>query len=144
MGRVVVIGVGNLDRGDDGAGVAAARMVRGAEVRLANGLELLDAWEGFDAVVVIDAAQSMGAPGRVHRLDGLSDELPPALSQASTHGFGVAEAVAMGRALGRLPGRLVVYAIEAADFSPGAGLSSAVAAALPGLVAQDEGELADA
>jgi hydrogenase maturation protease len=50
--------------------------------------------------------------------------------RSSTHAFGVAEAVELARELGRLPGRLEVYAIEGADFSAGAELSAEVASAV--------------
>ncbi len=41
----------------------------------------------------------------------------------STHGAGVAEALGLGRRLGRLPAEVVVIGIEGTRFSPGAGLS---------------------
>jgi hydrogenase maturation protease len=45
----------------------------------------------------------------------------------SSHGIGVAEAVELARALGRLPRRLTLIGVEAAGFEVGASLSSAVA-----------------
>ena len=47
----------------------------------------------------------------------------------STHAFGVADALALARALGLLPPRVVVHAIRGVDFSLGAGLSPPVRAA---------------
>jgi hydrogenase maturation protease len=49
---------------------------------------------------------------------------------ASSHGFGLDDAVRLALALDRMPGRLVVHAIEAADLSQGAGLTPIVAAAI--------------
>jgi hydrogenase maturation protease len=47
----------------------------------------------------------------------------------STHGFGLAEAIELARALGGLPPRCVVYAIEGSSFEEGAALSPPVVAA---------------
>ena len=66
--RVLVVGVGNRYRGDDGAGLAAAARLgeaAGAPVVLldnsGDGTVLLDVWQHADAVIVIDAMRS-GAP----------------------------------------------------------------------------------
>ena len=49
---------------------------------------------------------------------------------ASSHGFGLDDAVRLGLALDRMPGRLIVHAIEAADLTQGTGLTPPVAAAI--------------
>lgn len=134
--RVLVVGVGNLDRGDDGVGRVVARRLRalaprGLVVREADGAatELLDAFEGWGRVVVVDACASGAAPGTWTCFDAVAAPLPASLARASTHGWGVAEAVELARALGRLPRSLVVVAIEGRTFEPGAALSPAVQAA---------------
>ena len=53
--------------------------------------------------------------------------------RSSTHAFGVADAVELARALGRLPGRLDVYAIEGASFTAGDSLSPEVERAVDDL-----------
>lgn len=83
---------------------------------------------GADSIWLIDAAQSGAPPGTIHRIDCATDVSLPR-SPASSHGFGVAEAIGLARVLGTLPRRCIVYAIEAADFTPGAPLSPAVARA---------------
>ncbi len=124
-----VIGVGNAWRGDDGVGLLVARIVRKAlpdlDVRDCEGepVALLDAWEGANAVWLVDAVRSGAAPGTVHRLDVGQKELPHELFRASTHAFGLAEAVELARALGRLPERLVVYGVEGRRFGAGDNLS---------------------
>jgi hydrogenase maturation protease len=130
---MIVIGVGNPWRGDDGAGPAVTRRLRGAVEAVehdGDGSRLVDAWRGRDHVVVVDAAASGARPGTVRRFRPRASPLPAALLRSSTHAFGVAEAVELARALGQLPPRLDVYAIEGADFSAGAGLSPAVAEAV--------------
>jgi hydrogenase maturation protease len=141
---VILIGVGNGWRGDDGAGLAVARRVRelapdGVEVREIEGdaTALVDAWSGAEHVVVVDAAQSGAAPGTVRRFDARSQPLPVRTLRSSTHAFGVSDAVELARSLGRLPGRLEVYAIEGASFVAGDRLSPSVERA----VAEVAGEL---
>jgi hypothetical protein len=50
---------------------------------------------------------------------------------ASSHGLGLDEAVALAFALDRMPGRLIVHAVEAGDLAQGAGLTPAVAPSRP-------------
>ena len=130
---MILIGVGNGWRGDDGAGLALARRVRelapaGVEVREVEGdaTALVDAWSGAEHVVVVDAAQSGAAPGSVRRFDARSRPLPVRSLRSSTHAFGVSDAVELARSLDRLPGRLDVYAIEGASFVAGDSLSPSV------------------
>ena len=141
---MILIGVGNGWRGDDGAGLAVARRVRelapaGVEVREveSDATALVDVWSGADHVVVVDAAQSGAAPGTVRRFDARSQPLPVRTLRSSTHAFGVSDAVELARSLGRLPGRLEVYAIEGASFVAGDRLSPSVERA----VAELAGEL---
>ncbi len=137
-----VVGVGNRWRSDDAAGLEVAAKVRalapaGVEVveREGEPVALLDAFEGADAVVLVDAVSSGSPPGTLHRLDAVANELPPDLFRRSTHHLGVPEAVELGRALGRLPARVVVVGIEGANWDAGDELSPPVAAALDAAVA---------
>jgi len=134
---VLVIGVGNPLRGDDAAGPAVIQHLQNrlppSAVTLqldSDGVSLMEAWQGFGRVIVVDAAGSGAAPGAIHRFDAARTELPRGLFHYSSHLFGVAEAVELARQLGRLPERLVVYGIEGAGFAYGEGLSAEVAAAV--------------
>jgi hydrogenase maturation protease len=140
---VLVVGVGNALRGDDGAGVAVVRRLReraGADELAVRELEgegigLLDAWAGARAVLLVDSIRSGAAPGTIHRVEATGRPLPAELrSSTSTHAIGVADAIELARALGRLPDRLVVYGIEGGRFDAGAELSPAVAAAIDGVI----------
>jgi hydrogenase maturation protease len=145
-----VVGIGNPDCGDDGVGPEVARRLCECALpeavimeRSGDALALIEDWAGHDAVVLVDAAAAPdGVPGRLHRIDFLKDALPSGLALSSTHALGVAEAVGLARALGRLPERLVAYAVEGENFAPGAGLSPVVAAAVEGVVARVEAEIA--
>ncbi len=135
---VLVIGLGNDLRGDDAAGLQAVRRLRalGIEVHEEQGeaLRLLDAWEGRDAVVLVDTMRSGAPPGTLRRLDASAAPLPAQLSgSSSTHMVALAEAIELARTLGRLPRRVVVHAVEGDVFAAGAALSPPVADALPAL-----------
>ncbi len=126
---VAVIGVGNPWRRDDGVGwaVAAAagrRLGKVVDVVECDGepSRLLDAWCELDVAVVVDAVRSGASPGTVHVWDDVPD-LPVASSVTGSHALGIADAVALGRALDRLPTRLIVIGIEVDDTSSGQGLS---------------------
>jgi len=124
-------------RGDDGVGLSVASLVRGrvpADVAVLEceqePTRLLDAWEGADVAVVVDAVLSGAEPGSIHRFDVSADPVPARMFRSSTHAFGIGDAVELGRALGRLPARVVVFGIEGADFGLGAELTDPVAAAV--------------
>ena len=134
-----VIGVGNPFRRDDGVGPAVVQAIGrlerpGVTTALSDGepSQLIEAWTGMDLAVVIDAVRCDPAvPGRVHRTVSIT----AGAGQSSSHGLGIPEAVELARVLDLLPGRLVVYAVEAGSVDFGTGLSSAVAAAVPTVVA---------
>ena len=134
----MVIGVGNAWRGDDAAGLAVARRLRGrvqAVEHERDGAGLIEVWGDAAHVVLVDAAASGAAAGTVRRFDVHAGPLAAHSLRSSSHAFGVADAVELARALGRLPERLDVIAIEGADFSAGAGLSPAVERAVDTVVA---------
>ena len=135
--RRVLLGVGNAYRSDDGVGLVVAERVRphvpeGVEVTLCEqeASRVIDAFEGTDAAVIVDAVASGGEPGELHRFDAAAAPVPARAFGSSTHAFGVGEAIELARALGKLPGTVVVYGIEGEQFSAGEGLSAAVAAAV--------------
>jgi hydrogenase maturation protease len=145
----VVVGVGNTERGDDGIGRLVARLLMGrapSHVRLVErcgeATELLNDMEGAGAVWLIDAAQSGAPVGTIHRIDCAASNAIVPQGSVSSHGFGVAEAVALTRALGTLPPRCVVYAIEAVDFTPGAPPSPTATNAAREVAERILGELA--
>jgi hydrogenase maturation protease len=106
-------------------------------------LGLLNAWEGRAAAVIVDAMRCDGArPGTLRRFDVGRTPLPAErTTPASTHTAGVGEVIELARTLGRLPPRIIVYAVRGARFALGSGLSIPVRAALPAL---GEAVLADA
>ena len=158
----LVVGVGNDDRGDDGLGPLAARLLARALERerppvpapaaavpppgvavvawTGDPMGLLDVWSGYERLVLIDAVVSGAAPGTCRRF---GPDAPFARAPgASTHGLGLASALALARALGRVPEAIEVWGIEAAQFEAGAPLTPEVARAVLALVERLETELA--
>lgn len=98
-GRVLVIGVGNPLRGDDGIGPAAVEALRGRVPQdtvlvVSDGepARMLDLWRGADTVVVVEALRAHPArPGEVHTLTPV-EAACHAVGTASTHAFGLGSA----------------------------------------------------
>jgi hydrogenase maturation protease len=134
--RVLVVGFGNTDRGDDGVGVLVANDLRGrlpgdvtilAPIR--DPLSLIDDLEEFDALVCVDAAAPLGTPGRIFRINLATDSLPRDVAFVSSHAFGLAPSIALARVLQLAPPDIVVYAIEGSCFEAGAVVTPQVGAA---------------
>ncbi|HTH18065.1 MAG TPA: hydrogenase maturation protease [Magnetospirillum sp.] len=139
---MLVIGIGHPYRGDDAIGPRVAEAVAalglpGVETlpHHGEGSDLMERWQGHEFVVLVDAVVSGAEPGTVTWWDAVAQPLPKSIFPKGSHVFGVAEAVEMGRLLGRLPPRMLIAGIEAKDFAMGAPLTAAVARAVEALPA---------
>jgi len=98
QGRVCVMGIGNWDFGDDGAGLAlaeaiAGRLNRSGHVSLARDVIIAGSapermigsavGKGCDQLIFLDAVDFGGEPGSVIFLN--ADEIAPWFPQISTH-----------------------------------------------------------
>jgi hydrogenase maturation protease len=142
--KLLVIGIGQALRGDDGAGLEVVKRWQADYPEVANnpdvvielaplpGLSLLSFLECVETAILVDAVKSGAKAGSVHVLDRA--ELASFGSDAhSAHGWGVAETLALGENLygDKLPEQIYLLAIEAGTVEMGSGLSPAVAEALP-------------
>ncbi|EID77871.1 MULTISPECIES: hydrogenase maturation protease [Rhodococcus] len=134
---VVVIGLGNDLRRDDGIGPTVARQVADhvapdvcVSVSDGDPATLLEAWTGAQLAVIVDAVVcDPPRPGTVYRLT--PDELGDVRAGTfSTHGIALDHTVRLGAVLDRLPHRMIVLAVEVADLGGGRGLSPAVGRAV--------------
>jgi len=139
--RTLIIGIGNEYRGDDAVGLHVARELakldlEGCVVKESpgEGTYLLNCWEGYRNVIIIDAVKSLSAPGNIQRIDATSHELPHDWVHQSAHSVSLAEAIKLSRALETLPDSLVIYGIEGTNFDPGEELSDPVSRAAGELV----------
>lgn len=132
--KLMIIGVGNPWRGDDGAGLWIARRLREKlpphiviEECSGDQTRLLDLWCGAKRVLLVDVVCSGAAPGTLHRLGGEDGRILRG-ANLSSHSAGIAEILELGCALTLLPDELLIYAIEGRDFTAGAPISPDVMA----------------
>lgn len=139
---IKVIGLGNGFRGDDAAGNLVARQLLPYQSQAISisegglaGLSLLDEMKDTQKLILIDAVSSQSKGGTIHRftipLDlGKIRTLAWSTSAASTHGFGLGEALTLADTLGVLPPDVVIYGIELGTVATGGPLSQSVANAM--------------
>lgn len=144
----LVLGIGNADRGDDAAGCVVARRLRGqlpADVAIGEHdgelTGLLARLAGVREAILVDACSAGSAPGTVRRFDVQAAPLPALQLRTSTHAIGLGDVLELARAMGELPPRCIVYAIEGAAFATGAPLSAPVAAAVDDVAGRIRTEL---
>ena len=151
MSGVLVAGVGNIFRGDDAVGSEVARRLSTVtlppDVRVVDvGIRALhlayELLEGYDTLVLVDAAPRGGVPGTVYVIEpdlparGAAATGPAPTDPAPEAAVLDGHAVDPGAVLALLPGlekrprRVFVVGVEPADVSDTLGLSPPVAAAL--------------
>jgi hydrogenase maturation protease len=149
--RTAVLGIGNPLCRDDGVGISVIDAMRSCGRH--PGIDLLDGGtapdllslleEGTAFLIIVDALRGGGRPGDIYRLElreeNISEDVP-----ASLHGMGVLESLKLMRRLGLQVPRVVVIGIEPSDTSHGLGLSPAIGARLPELIASVESVLGEA
>lgn len=149
----VIIGCGNLLRGDDGVGPILIRRLWDLDlppgVRLVDGgtagMDVAFKLRGADRVIIIDASRTGAAPGTLHQVPGAALEQLPPLQGMNLHAFRWDHALAFGRWLlkDEYPRDITVYLIEGACFDLGTPLSEAVAAQMEVLAQHLVRELSD-
>ena len=124
-----IIGCGNPDRGDDGAGLLVSERLRelglNAENHTGDPLALLERWGADENVIVVDAIMTGAAAGTVRVWDRQLPHVSGGLA-VSSHGFDIGKGIDLAQALNRLSARLRVYGIEGRQFERGASISPEV------------------
>lgn len=147
---ILVLGLGNTLRRDEGLGVHAMerlyeRYALPPTTQLVDGgtlgLELLCYLEDADRALVLDAALTDGPPGTLLRVAG--DEIPAFLGlRVSPHEVGLADLLAVAQLRGSAPDEIVVLGMQPEALELGADLSATVSQRLDDLVAAAIQELA--
>ncbi len=141
-GAIVVLGLGNLLRRDEGLGIRAlerlqTRYTLPDTVQLVDGgtlgLDLLCYLEGAARVLILDAALTDGPPGTLLRAAG--DEVPSFFGmRTSPHEIALADLLAVTKLRGTEPDEVVVWGMQPAALELGWELSEPIAANLDALV----------
>jgi hydrogenase maturation protease len=139
---VLVLGLGNILCGDDGAGVIAVHKLRRGwqlppDVRVVDGgtlgLDLLALVAASDRVILVDAVRGDGPPGTIVRLAG--NEVGSAVyERLSPHQIGVADLLAGAAWCDRYPSEVVIVGIVPASVDLQIGCTPAVTDQLDTLV----------
>ena len=142
--KIVIIGVGQTMRGDDGAGPEAVKAwgecyprtqetakIR-TEIEELPGLNLLSLLQGSDAAIIVDAVQSNNKPGTLHLVQDDTQFLSRDKAQ-SAHNLGIQETLALARLLRfeDLPELTTIIGIEVGNVALGENLSTDVKNAIP-------------
>lgn len=140
---VVVLGMGNLLRRDEGVGIRALQRLEELymlppAVRLVDGgtlgLELLSYLEDADRALVLDATLSDEGPGTLVQISG--DAVPAYFGmRTSPHEIALPDLLAVARLRGVTPPELVLVGIHPASIELGWELSDTVAGRLDDMVA---------
>ncbi len=147
MLRILIAGVGNVLRGDDGFGVEVAQTLvrRGGlpegvtvfEGGIAGIPLVQELMDGYDALIVADAVERGGAPGTIYVIEpDITDPAtldPSALhaSLADAHYTEPSQVLVLAKALGVLPATVLIVGCQPAGYDElGAELSDEVRGAV--------------
>lgn len=143
MTRILVAGMGNVLRHDDGFGVEVARRLA-TDAALPAGVTVIEVgiggihlvqelMAGYDALVVLDAVERGSDPGTIHLLAADVPDLAGWSEEqrgdflADTHYATPAKAMILAKALGVLPPQVFILGCQPADATElGIGLTAAV------------------
>ena len=138
--RVLVAGVGNIFRGDDGFGPAVVRQLE--QTPLPEDVTLRDfgirgihlAYElvdGYDLLVLVDAVDRQAVPGSLFVIEpDLSGAGEAAGSMLDAHDLAPQAVLSLVPVLGGRLGRVLVVGCQPESVADGMGLSAPVAAGL--------------
>lgn len=101
--------------------------------KLTEPIGLLDHLEGCETLVILDACRSGAPAGTICRLEWPDPRIGVG-RPASTHALQLGDVLRLATRLGRLPPRVVVFAVEVEDVAAGAELQAEVIAAVPEVV----------
>ncbi len=146
--KILIAGVGNVLRGDDGFGVAVVHVLR-RNNNLPDNVKVFEAgiagvslvqelMDGYEVLIILDAVERGGAPGTIYIIE---PEIPdPAAftptelhrSLADAHYTEPSQALVLARALEILPPKVILIGCQPEGYDElGAELSHAARRAIP-------------
>lgn len=135
---IVVIGVGNDFRGDDGIGLAVVERLKANPIpnidyvtTERDVLSISTLLNKYENVIIIDSLMSDDEVGAIHRFE-ITDSVSKFEKQFSlSHSFSVVEMIELSRILGELPDKLLLYGIVGEQYDLGTSLSPKLRLAIP-------------
>jgi len=137
----LIIGLGNILLGDEGAGVRVIERINEGCTLPENittmdagtaGYKLLDYMGGVDRLILIDAVRGGKPPGTIYRLNYDDIKNQPNI-KLSGHQIDLPEVLALAEKLGKLP-ELVLIGIEPMMIDYGMELSKEVAGSIESVI----------
>jgi hydrogenase maturation protease len=148
--KISIVGIGNLLMGDDGVGIHAVQLLNSMSLPEhvevhdcdTNAFLLLEAIDGKDKAIIIDAYKNGGEPGTIKRFVIDPENLPEGDMKLSLHDMDFFEGLKMGLIADfKLPKEIVVIGVEPERMEVGVELSPKVKAALPKIIERVKAEL---
>ncbi len=137
--KILILGVGNPLRRDDGIGPEIIRLLSEKREPVnpgydlvdggTDGLGLIEYFRMYKKVILIDAVEMGLAPGTVKAFTPDEALFHINTDSLSTHGFGIPELIKLARELDVMP-RLTIVGIQPEDTQFGEGLSHSVQSAI--------------
>jgi hydrogenase maturation protease len=120
MKKILFLGLGNPILSDDAVGIHVVKeierilgMRRNTRFMTGSfaGLHLLDAIQGYDEVIIVDALEGNGTPGTLRKVP--FEEMPATRNLSSFHSMNLMTAMRWGKDIGmNLPTSIAIYGIE--------------------------------
>jgi hydrogenase maturation protease len=130
---LVIVGVGNRIRGDDGIGPTVIERLKGGQAGDAEEIHLVDAgttgflaleaMSGAQRAIVVDAVQTGASPGTIREYRCVDGNFETEIPEMTMHDVSFTEAMVAGRAVYDLPDDILILGVEPADISIGDELS---------------------
>lgn len=140
---MLIIGCGNLIRGDDGVGIHLIKELE--KLHLPENVKIIDAgtisidmlfqMEAVDKVIIVDAVEGGIEPGTIYRLTK-EDLAPPSATPFSLHELKLEHTLKIGeKILGdKFPSEVIIFGVEVGEIKEGIALSPKIEKSLPRLV----------
>ena len=143
--RKLILGVGNSFRRDDGIGPAVIQALQNASKLQSvdlldggtDGFSLLECIKEYDETLVVDAVDMGLAAGEIRMFSPAEAKLTIQADALSTHGFGMAEVIALMETLG-IETELHILGVQVKDISFGEEMSLEVSEKIPEIIERVE------
>jgi hydrogenase maturation protease len=140
--RALILGLGNPLLGDEGIGVRVVEELKRLELPEGvtvveggtAGLGLIGLMEGYQQVIIVDAADMGHPPGHIVRFTPLETQFKTAEAPLSLHQIGLVEVLALAEALEVAPAEPVIIGVQPSRVEEGTGLSPEVEGVIPQII----------